>query len=343
MLLAGRIAWRIADRSWAAAIVAATSVALCAGWWWHAAVGNGEGLFLALVLAAVDQALNDRHDRALALAVLAALLRPESWPFLALYGLWLWRSDPRLRTWLAAAAVAILALWFLPELWGSGDLLRSSERARIPNPGAPATKSFPAWESLRTALAIPFAPVLALALLSRRWLVVAPGLAWIALVAIMAEGGYSGEARYALPGAALLAVAAGAGAARLPARWLAVAAIVAIPFAVVRIDGVTGELGRSADDAALWSSLGPALEGAGGARRALSCGSPATGRYRGTGVAYALGVHKRQVRADGLAPGGLALRSRVRPSAAVSPRSPPESSVLSKSARWELRCGVRTP
>ena len=38
-----------------------------------------------------------------------------------------------------------------PELWGSGDLLRSSERARVPNPGAPALAARPALASLGEA------------------------------------------------------------------------------------------------------------------------------------------------------------------------------------------------
>ena len=92
VLLAARLAWRLAGGSWLAAAVAGAGVALTAGWWWHAAVGNAEGLFVALALGALDRALDGRHRVALGLALAAALIRPEAWPFLGAYGLWLWRA-----------------------------------------------------------------------------------------------------------------------------------------------------------------------------------------------------------------------------------------------------------
>ena len=42
------------------------------------------------------------------------------------------------------------------------------------------------------------------------------GAAWIALVALMAQLGFSGEWRYAVPGAAAIAIAGGAGLAARP-------------------------------------------------------------------------------------------------------------------------------
>jgi len=149
--LAARLAWRLGGGSWPAAAVAGAGVALSAGWWWHAAVGNAEGLFLALVLAALHQELDRRHGRVLALGFTASLLRPEAWPFLGVYGVWRWWRDPALRPWLAAAAAALPVLWLGPELVGSGDLMRSSQRAQIPNPGAPALAPRPALESLARA------------------------------------------------------------------------------------------------------------------------------------------------------------------------------------------------
>jgi hypothetical protein len=89
-----------------------------------AALGNSEPLLAAVVLWAFERHLDGRRDHALYLGVLAALLRPEAWPFLGLYGLWLWFRDPRLRARLVAFAALIPALWFLPEWWGSGDPLR---------------------------------------------------------------------------------------------------------------------------------------------------------------------------------------------------------------------------
>ncbi len=67
VLLAARLAWRLAGGSLLAAAVARRGVALTAGWWWHAAVGNAEGLFVALAFGAFDRALDGRHRVALAL------------------------------------------------------------------------------------------------------------------------------------------------------------------------------------------------------------------------------------------------------------------------------------
>ena len=101
-----------------------------------AALGNSEPLLAAIVLWAFERHLDGRRDHALYLGFLAALLRPEAWPFLGLYGLWLWFSSPRLRLRLVAFAALIPALWFLPEWWGSDDPFRAGARANAPNPGS---------------------------------------------------------------------------------------------------------------------------------------------------------------------------------------------------------------
>jgi hypothetical protein len=337
-------------------------VVLSAGWAWHGAVGNSEGLFLALVLGAGLAATGDRHGAALALGVLAALLRPEAWPFLGAYGVWLWFRRPRLRGWAAAGALALAVLWFVPEWLGSGDPLRSSERARVPNPGAPATAARPLLASLERAAAIPLPPLLAAALvplaaagprLSRAGLRVplppaaaAPaiaGLAWIALVALMAEAGYSGEPRYHLPGAALIAVSGGVGLARAVdgRRAAALAAgLVVLAFAALRADAITGELRRAADEAALFGSLGQAVERAGGRASVLACGRPVVGRYRGPALAWALHVPKRRVAFDATR-GGVVFRSRIRSGGLLQPAVPARTPVVARSTRWEVRSPCR--
>ena len=64
-------------------------------------------MLAAVVLWAFERHLDGRRDHALYLGVAAALLRPEAWPFLALYGLWLWFFEPRLRGRLVAFAVLV--------------------------------------------------------------------------------------------------------------------------------------------------------------------------------------------------------------------------------------------
>ena len=94
-----------------------------------AALGNSDPMLGGIVLWAFERHLDGRRDHALYLGVIAALMRPEAWPFLGLYGLWLWFTDPHLRKQLVAFAVLIPSVWFLPEWWGSGDPLRAGSRA----------------------------------------------------------------------------------------------------------------------------------------------------------------------------------------------------------------------
>jgi hypothetical protein len=170
---------------------------------------------IALGLAAAAAWRVGRPRAALACGVGCALLRVEAWPFLLAAGIVMWRRRPADRWLLVTCAVALPALWLVPEWLGSGDVLRSGSRARIPNPCQPALADIPAWASLREALALPLWPLgagalAALALPAAR-AVMAAGFAWIGLVAAMAQAGFSGEPRYALPGAALVSIAAAAG------------------------------------------------------------------------------------------------------------------------------------
>jgi hypothetical protein len=200
------------------------------------ALGNSEPLMAALALWAFERHLDGRRDHALYLAAGAALMRPEVWPFLGLYGLWLWFREPRLRLPMAGIAIAIPALWFLPEQWGSGDWFRAANRANDPRATSPAFADFPAWEILRrygSTLVVPvFVSGLAggavaavryvrdLAPSERRrdWgtLVLAGGgAAWLALVAGMTQAGYAGNQRYLIIPTVAICVLAGLGAARV--------------------------------------------------------------------------------------------------------------------------------
>jgi hypothetical protein len=332
----------------AAGWLAAAAVALTGGFVRHAAVGDSEPLLIALALAAVLLALDERHRAALALGVGCALLRPETWPFLALYGLWRWREDAALRPALAGLAVAVPAAWLVPEWIGSGELLRSSDRARIPNPGQPATAERPALEALEDGAAILFLPLVLAAVAARgpARLLAAAGAAWIVLVALMSEAGFSGEARYALPGAALLAVAAGPGAARLAASRdgfvaraglaaLAVGAIASMAAAGVRLADVADLRPRLQHQAKLDEGLDRAIKLAGGRSAVLRCGRPAVGRYRGTLLAWHLDVAKRRVRADGR-PAAVTFRSRLVAGGRVSPSRPRGGRVAAIADGWQV-------
>jgi hypothetical protein len=353
VLLAFSLAVRLAGGRgrWFAGAVAALGLLATAGFLRGVAGGSSEGVLVALVLLAVDRHLAERRGQAFALLVAASLLRPEAWPFLVAYGAWLWRREPGTRTITGLALVP--ALWFLPELWGSGDLLRSSERAQVPNPGQPALAERPALEALEGFVTMIPVPVFLLALgatalaIARRkavLLALAGGAAtWGALVAAMAELGFSGEDRYLLAAAALVAVLGGAGAGRLhDLAAFRVPRIVAPAAAAILAVAVAASLPsarRLGDDLAyaaeLRSDLSAAVERAGGPERLRTCGPLYAGRYRFPLVAWHLGAHISDLSLTPHAP-GVVFRSKLTPAEPTSPSLPAGFELLAAEGSWEV-------
>lgn len=369
--LAYRLGRRLAGGSLPAGVLAGAAVALCGSYLGYAASGLSEGLLLALALGGAEAWRDGRPRAALACGVGCALLRVEAWPFLAVAGVAAWRRRRRDRPLVAAAAVAVPAAWLVPELIGSGRLLRSASRARIPNPGQPALADVPLLASLDAALALPLWPLWAgLAVLAARAVArsdgaarralapAAAGLAWIGVVAAMAQAGFSGEPRYALPGAALVAVSGAVGldvARRDLDRAAAVAgapavarAAVAAALAVVVVAAAAGRvaaLGRvratQAHQWALQADLAEAVEAAGGRAAVLACGRPYVGRLRGPLLAYRLRVPKHAVEPDlAPAPPGAVFRSALVAGGERSPAVPPGFEPVGRVGTWEVhrRC-----
>ena len=95
------------------------------------------------MLIAVERHLDGATRQAFAVGFFAALDRPEIWLFWGPYGLWLFWKDPGARKLVVALFVLIPVLWFLPELWGSGHLLRGVKRAQHPRSNSPAFAKCP--------------------------------------------------------------------------------------------------------------------------------------------------------------------------------------------------------
>ena len=363
VLVAFGLARRLAGGSSAAGLGAAAGLLLVPGWIEHAAVGNAEGALTALLLLGLAGLLEGRVRAALALVAVAALIRVEVWPFLAVLVAAVWRRDGNVRPWLVVGSVGVLALWFVPEWLASGDPLRSADRARAPNPGAPALAARPALATLAQAARAPHPAALAglvLLLAASRHrrgrdalLTGLAGLAWMLLVAGMSELGFSGEVRYLVPGVALVVVAGTAGlfvaasAARERIRRLpdhAVAGVMAAAlalFALDRSDTIGEQTARAVHGAALAADLDRAIDLAGGAGRLLRCGPPYVGRYRGPLLAWALGVRKAEVAFSPSRP-GVAFRSRLTPASRVEPSMPPPEWRV-RTARWEIAGSCRRP
>ena len=116
----------------AGGLVAAGGVLLLQSYIYVVAQGYSEGLLLTVLLLAVLRHLDGapRHTQALLFA--ASLDRPEMWALFVVYSLWLWRVDPGARRQIACLAALILPIWLLPDLIGSGSLLRGAEYASYP-------------------------------------------------------------------------------------------------------------------------------------------------------------------------------------------------------------------
>jgi hypothetical protein len=331
VVLAFRVARRLGGGI-AGGVAAAAALAIAPWWIRNVALGNSEGLMVAFVLGAVDRHLAGRPRAAFLLAACAGLLRPEAWPFLAAYGLWLmWRRALPARL-VVGVGVGVLALWLLPEAWGSGDLLRAAHRAKDVNPGAPTYADNPALEVLRDAGAMLTGVMLAglalaaglLAVRRDRALAVlsVAAIAWLGLVAYMTQDGFSGNQRYLITPVALLIVLAGVGAGwavtRVAGRLVrAPVAAVALAAAAVGAAFVVPSLGRLEPtlhsleyQAKLVDELPDVVRAAGGADALRRCGTPYTGPFLVPAVAWNLRVHTSDVRLDTGTP-AVVLRERT--------------------------------
>lgn len=357
LCLAYRAGRRLGGGSRLAGALAVGGVALCGAFMGTAAAGAETPLLLALALAGAEAWERGRLDVVLACTLGCALLRVEAWPFAVLAGVVLWRRDPRLRPALIAAAGLVPAAWILPELAGSGEPLRSAGRARVPNPGQPALADVPAWAALREAVSLPLWPLWGglamLALTSRRpssqaaLLPAAAGAAWLLVVAVMAELGFSGEPRYSLPGAALLSIAGAVGltmsAGTVRGGWFGLVFVVVAVSAVSRVDDVYDLRPRQAYQWALASDLEDAIRGSGGRDGVLACGRPYVGPLRGPLMAYRLDVPKRVVEPDGSvrAP-GIVFRSALTESDTPAPTVPAGFERVARTGKWETWRRCRT-
>ena len=267
-LLALAGAWALAARLGGTVAGAAAAAVMAVSPWWlfNTALGNSEGLLAASALWAVVAHLAGHRRAALALGTAAALLRPEVWPFLGLYGLWLWQAEPAARAAVVAAGVLVPVLWLGPDVLGIGGALSASRAARgEPSIGSAALEDVPGLAVLADAVALLTVPATLAAIAatiagprltrspagtivgtqlarSPAGTTAAPQLAralaaaaaaWIAIVAVMAQAGYAGNPRYLVAAMAFGCVLAGAGAA-----WVGAAIVrrrVGVPASMPRV------------------------------------------------------------------------------------------------------------
>jgi hypothetical protein len=287
----------------AAGILAAVALALLAdstgqdglanrSWVRYGAFGTSEGLLVALILGGIHRHLDGNRMQALLLGCLASLLRPEVWPFLALYAAFVWFREPGRRPLLLSLVVSVPILWIVPPWLGSGDPFGAgSEAVASVREHGIASGPRMALERARGLLPLPvyLAALVAVVAAARRRerVVLALGggaAAWILGSVLATLGSYPAVARFLIPPGALICVLGGVGAARIAQflgggwRGLAVTgalALAAVPFATGRVRALPESVRGSAKRAAVERDLRRVIERAGGRSRILACGRPA--------------------------------------------------------------------
>jgi hypothetical protein len=326
VVMAFRLAARLAGP--AAGVIAAAGLLLADRFVSLSARGSTEGLQVALVLWAVERHLDGYRRDAFLLGLAAGLLRPEMWPFVGLYGLWLIVGERRAGTsWRTTALVlggfvALGVLWFIPEYIGSGNFLRAASRAKEPVAGSPAESDNPFLATFTNGAAESSVPVyvgaavaVVLAVVARprdrrAWTVL--GLAALStgimvVVAGLAVDGFTGNRRYVLLPAALLCVLAGVGWAQLArgargrfgksaAGALVVVALAgSAPFAIAHLDRLHRQLDGVRSEANRNDDAPRAIAAAGGKAALLRCGRLYTDAFSTSMLAWYLHLHQRQV------------------------------------------------
>jgi hypothetical protein len=177
---------------------------------------ESDTMIVALCLAAIDCHLSGRHRWAFCAWWLAALGRPEVWPFAGLAGLWLWRSSPDFRRWLITAFGLLLVFWFgIPGIssksfFTAGNIAQNSPRALHGNKITGTIKRFHELEANTVWIAAALTVLMAAVRRQRTILLLAAGaLAWVVIEAVLAVRGFPAVPRYMFePGAVVGVLAA---------------------------------------------------------------------------------------------------------------------------------------
>jgi hypothetical protein len=318
-----------------AAATAATVLVISPWWWFNAALGNSEGLLAAGALWAAVAHLAGRPRWACAALLGAALLRPEIWPFLGLYGAWSWWAVPGSRIVVAASLALVPVLWFVPGLLGGGG---ASDAAKgRPSTGSAGLADFPFGAVLVDSvqlLTVPAALALAVALYRPRsravlWLTAA-AIAYVLIVAVMTQAGYAGNPRYLVPAAALGTAVAASGAARLGAVAAVLLVLAVAGLGAGELRDQTRAVGQRADtrrglDLLVGRTRGP-IE---------ACPRLRTSTPQRSAVAWTLDRGLADLNRPPRAPAAV-LRARPFSGGSLEPPLSPPFAAVAASPGWEL-------
>jgi hypothetical protein len=335
-LAAGRIVYRLTlagaspgDRrapyaAGFAGLFAAAAVLEIRDWWHYMLSAQSDTMIVALCLAAIDAHLSKRPRVAFVLGGLAALGRPEVWPFLGLYAIWAWFKIPRTRRLLIGGIAVIALLWLgIPALTSRSPFVAASNafgsgrRLRSDRVFGTIDRFLDLHE---TPLEIAALVSLALAAIRRDLVTATIGLgavAWVIVEIAFSLHGWPGLGRYMFPAAGAMAVVAAVLVGRLltelpelarrlrptaapAAAWtgliLAVALGVSlVPAAVSRGRDERRDLRSQRDRTKEINRLSAIIARLGGPKRLNACGEPLTRLEYQTVLAWTLRVNVSKI------------------------------------------------
>jgi hypothetical protein len=219
----------------AAAVLGISPVAATTQGYTHFILSSqSDTMIVSLCLAAIDCHLCGRRRWAFWLWVLAALGRPEAWPFLGIYTVLVWRTIPSMRKWVAAGIALIPVLWFgIPALTAktwfvAGNNALHSPRALHQSKITGTIQRFHHLQATAVWLAAAIATAIAFASAPLRdlrhprtwwsalgwrnkWVLMLAGgaLAWLVIEIAFVVHGWPGVPRYLFEPAAVVGVLAG--------------------------------------------------------------------------------------------------------------------------------------
>ncbi len=230
VLFAGRIAFKLTgpapQRPWAPWVAGAFAGLALLGlrdelgysYFHYILSSQSDPMIVTLCLAAIDCHLDERPRAAFVMGSLAALGRPEVWPFLGLYTIWLWRRRPHTRLLLAAGVILMALLWFgIPALTSrswfvAADNANGSGRAPQGNRITAVIHRFVDLHHWPLELAALAGLAIAAARRDRTSLALAAGVVvWVVVEIAFALHGWPGLGRYMFEAAGVMIVLAGAG------------------------------------------------------------------------------------------------------------------------------------
>jgi hypothetical protein len=301
VIFAGRIAYRLTGDGpryapIAAAVFAGVALLGIEDYSHYVLSVQSDPMIVTFCLAAIDSHLSGRPRWAFAFGVLAALGRPEAWPFFALYTIWAWRAIPSMRKLIVAGVALVPAMWFgIPILSGNDPFVAGQIALKSPRAlhGGKVVGTWHRFTEL-TYLPIQLAALLTIvvAAVRRNWRVVVLGVgaaAWVVVEIAFALHGWPALQRYMFEAAAVMIVLAGVAVGWALAlaprigpgipRWAGIPVVAilvgfSIPGAVHRVRVARTDLRHERDRTTELNLLQSTLTHLGGYKHVRDCGEP---------------------------------------------------------------------